>query len=107
MQDLYDYNKCKSFNDAVLFIERISKLLKNTLNDDLVRVGKTYHKWRNEIANAITCKNIDGKRFTNGPAEGLNNAIKTIIKDGNGYKDYERLRKRILIILRDSKSPSH
>ena len=54
-----------------MFVERISKLLKNTLNEDLVRVGKTYYKWRNEIANAITCKNIDGKRFSNGPAEGL------------------------------------
>ena len=106
LQDLFGYHKCRTFDEAIMFIERISNLLKNTLNDDLVRVGKTYYKWRNEIANAITCKNIDGKRFSNGPAEGLNNAIKTIIKDANGYKDFERFRKRTLVILRDNKSPS-
>jgi transposase len=72
-----------------------------------MRVANTYHKWRNEIANAITVRNIDGKRYSNGPAEGLNYAIKTLIKDANGYKNFERFRKRVLLILGKKKCSPH
>ena len=48
----------------------------------------------------------NGKRYSNGPAEGLNNAIKTLIKDANGYKNFERFRKRVLLVLGNRKDPS-
>ena len=48
-----------------------------------------------------------GKRYSNGPAEGLNNAIKVLIKDANGYRNFERFRKRVLIVLGKRKDPSH
>ena len=59
-----------------------------------------------EIANAITCNNEQGKRYSNGPAEGLNNPIKTIVKDANGYNNFERFCKRILLILNKRKDLS-
>ena len=58
-----------------------------------------------EIANAITVRNFDGKSLSNGPAEGLNNSIKTLIKDANGYKNFERFRKRVLLVLNRKKRP--
>ena len=87
------------------WLDKIINQLKRTLNEDLVRVGETYRVWKVEIANAITVKNFDGKRLTNGPAEGLNNAIKTLIKDANGYQNFERFRKRILLVLNKKKRP--
>ena len=107
LQDFYEFWRCHSFEEAIKHIELTVTKLKRTGNDDLIRVANTYHKWRNEIANAITVKNSEGKRYSNGPAEGLNNAIKTIIKDANGYKNFERFRKRALLILRYKKDPSH
>lgn len=107
LQDFYEYWRCTSFDQAIKHIELTINKLKRTGNDELVRVANTYKKRKVEIANAITVKNIDGKRYSNGPAEGLNNSIKTIIKDANGYKNFERFRKRALLILRDKKDPSH
>lgn len=107
LQDFFEYWRCTSFEQAVKHIELTVTKLKRTGNDDLLRVAGTYQKWKIEIANAITVRNENGKRYSNGPAEGLNNAIKTIIKDANGYKNFERFRKRTLLILRDKKDPSH
>ena len=106
LQDLMCYWKYKNYTDAVNFIEMIYKKLIHSGNDDLIRVGNTYHKWRYEIANAIHYKNDVDKRYSNGPAEGMNNAIKTIIKDGNGYRNFERFRKRVLLILNKAKDPT-
>lgn len=105
LQELLEYTRWKTFDEAILGIKKITQSLGNSQNENLVRVSETYWKWRTEIANAITIRNIDGKRLSNGPAEGLNNAIKTTIKDANGYKNFERFRKRILLILRNGKGP--
>lgn len=106
LQDFYEYWRCKTFDQAMLWLDKAIKQLRNTCNNDLIRVANTYEKWKAEIANAITVKNFDGRRYSNGPAEGLNNAIKTIVKDANGYRNFERFRKRTLLILRDRKDPS-
>ena len=105
LQDFYEYYRIKDFEQAIKHLEKVINQLKKTGNEDLMRVANTYHKWRNEIANAITVRNIDGKRYSNGPAEGLNNAIKTLIKDANGYKNFERFRKRVLLVLGKRKDP--
>lgn len=105
LQELLEYTRWKTFDEAILGIKKISKSLGDSQNENLVRVSETYWRWRIEIANAITIKNVDKKRFSNGPAEGLNNAIKTLIKDANGYKNFERFRKRVLLILRNGKGP--
>lgn len=105
LQDFYEYWRCRTFEQAMKWLDKIINQLKRTLNEDLVRVGKTYRVWKVEIANAITVRNFDGKRLTNGPAEGLNNAIKTLVKDANGYQNFERFRKRILLVLNKKKRP--
>ena len=106
LQDFYEYWRCDNFDQAILHIKKVSNQLIRTENENLMKVGRTFWRWRVEIANAITVKNMNGKRYSNGPAEGLNNAIKTIIKDANGYRNFERLRKRILLVLNYGKDPS-
>ncbi len=86
-------------------LDKVINQLKRTLNKDPVRVGETYRAWKVEIANAITVKDLDGERLSNGLAEGLNNSIKTLIKDANGYQNFERFRKRILLVLNKKKRP--
>lgn len=81
--------------------------MKKAGDENLIRVATTYGRWKAEIVNGISVRNIDGKRYSNGPAEGLNNSIKTIIKDACGYQNFERFRKRVLLVLRDKKDPSH
>lgn len=42
---------------------------------------------------------VGKRRLSNGPIENMNSQIKTIIKTSNGYKDFRRLRNRILYSL--------
>lgn len=106
LQDFYEYWRCKTFDQGIKHIEKVVNQLKKTNNEGLTKVANTFWKWRVEIANAITVRNIEGRRYSNGPAEGLNNSIKTLIKDANGYRNFERLRKRILLVLNYGKDPS-
>ena len=56
------------------------------------------HKWRYEIANGFNKKQIE-IRYTNAIAEGLNNQLKTIIKSAYGYHNFDRFRKRAMLIM--------
>jgi len=66
-------------------------------------VGRSYHKWRFEIANAFS-KTQNNIRFNNGVAETINNHIKSITKAAYGYRNFERFRKRTMLIITYSKS---
>lgn len=99
LQELYRYNEYKSFNEASSFVLRISNRLKGTNNSYLQSAGRTYFKWRNEIANGFHSYTNENIRYTNAVAEGLNNQIKTIIKSAYGYHNFERFRKRVLLML--------
>ena len=68
--------------------------------------GKLLNHWRVEIKNSfitinVTIKDKDGnykvvkKRLSNGPMEGCNSRIKCIIKNANGYRNFDRFRKRV------------
>lgn len=98
LQDLYRYDQSLSFNDALSFIDFISSRLIDSDDDILMSVGRTYHKWRVGIANGLA-KSQNHSRFTNAIAESLNNQLKTIIKAAYGYHNFERFRKRALLII--------
>ena len=106
LQSFFEYWHFSSFENARKELQRIYTKLKNTGNEGLVRVASTYKKWEIEICNAFTLKDETGKRYSNGPAEGLNSLIKTLIKDANGYRNFERFRKRVLIVVNNRKDPS-
>lgn len=102
-QELFSYaNHYYTFEEAVNFINRICERLLTTNSDILKTVAKTYHKWRNEIANGLS-KNQRQMKYTNAIAEGLNNQLKTIIKSAYGYHNFERFRKRAMLIITYSK----
>ena len=42
---------------------------------------------------------MNHRRLSNGPIENINSQIKTIMKSTNGYKEFERLRRRIFYTL--------
>ena len=98
LQDLFHYNQhFYSFLEALDFIDNISSRLILTGNQILIDVGNTYKKWRIEIANGLA-KSQSGKHYTNGIAESINNHLKTIIKIAYGYHNFDRFRRRAMII---------
>lgn len=98
LQDLYKYDKKANFKDSLDFVDFISQRLINSGNEILASVGRSYRKWRVGIANGLA-RSQNHSNFTNAVAESLNNHLKTIIKSTYGYHNFERFRKRAMLIL--------
>jgi len=99
LQDLFHYNQYFfSFNESYEFITNISNRLILIGNEEFEEVGRTYKKWSVEIANGLA-KSQSGRHYTNGIAESINNHLKTIIKTAYGYHNFNRFRKRAMMIL--------
>lgn len=104
LQDLFMYELKFTYDEALVFIERIRDNLIFSSNELLKETGRSFHKWRFEIANAFS-KTQNNIRYTNAIAESINNKIKTITKSAYGYKDFTRFRKRVLLTLTYGKTP--
>jgi transposase len=99
LQDLLKYTKVQSsYTDALREVAFISGKLMSCQAEEARKAGATYKKWKNGIAEGLA-RNEMGLKLSNGRMECLNNRIKTIIKDAYGYRNFERFRKRALLIL--------
>lgn len=98
LQDLYRYDQKANFDEAKEFVIFIANRLIDSGNEHLVSVGRTYMKWKAGIANGLA-KSQNHTKLTNAVAESLNNQLKTIIKSAYGYHNFERFRKRALMII--------
>lgn len=98
LQDLYRYEAKYTFDEALHFLKRITDNLLQSESPLLQETGRSYHKWRYEIANAFS-KTQNNIRYHNGIAETINNHIKSITKAAYGYRNFERFRKRCMLIL--------
>ena len=93
--------------------ETCDKELNKLINDfrsshlkEFQEFGKLLYHWRTEIKNSFIRVNVRikdkkgnyiiiKKRLSNGPMEGCNSRIKCLIKNANGYKNFDRFRKRV------------
>ena len=98
LQDLLNYQLKYTFDEALKFIGRISSNLQNCESPLIKEVGRSFHKWRVEIANAFS-KTQNNVRYHNGVAENMNNHLKSITKAAYGYRNFDRFRKRAMLIL--------
>lgn len=78
------------------FEELIDDFL-NSKHEEFRTFGKLLYNWKIEIKNSFI--RYHGKRLSNGPIEGANSRIKTILKSANGYINFNRLRNRIMYSL--------
>ena len=69
---------------------------------ELTRVAKMLRHWKGEIINSFD--RVDGQRISNGPIESVNSRIKVIKQNGNGYRNFERFKLRVLYSLNDNSS---
>lgn len=98
LQDLFHHSYYSSYEETLKSVEFMSQRLKNSSSELLKKVGDTFHKWRYEIANAFT-KDAKQNKYSNAIAECINNQLKTIIKSAYGYHNFERFRKRAMLII--------
>ena len=87
----------QTFFEAVGNVRFIAQKLENCGCDILSNVAATYRKWENEIARGLA-KNEFGRTFTNAEMEAGNDVAQTMIDAAYGYHNFERFRKRFLLM---------
>lgn len=111
----YAYNLKQEYQELnfTANYENCDKELNKLINDfrsshlkEYQEFGKLLNHWRTEIKNSfirinVRIKDKKGnyiivkKRLSNGPMEGCNSRIKCLIKNANGYRNFDRFRKRV------------
>ena len=100
--------KYREFNSSAKYDtcdEELDELIHKFTNSHLEEFrifGRMIRRWKNEIKNSFIKVKIgiskDGKdlikRLSNGPIEGTNARLKCIIKNANGYRNFNRFRNR-------------
>ena len=64
---------------------------------EFIHCMTTMKKWNDEIINSFD--SMYGRRISNGALESVNSRIKNIKRNANGYRRFERFRKRVLYSL--------
>lgn len=82
------YDDCDDELDEI-----INKFLNSHL-EEFRKFGKLISHWREQIKNSFI--RVYGIRLSNGPIEGINSEIKTIMKGANGFRNFERFRNRTM-----------
>ncbi len=75
------------------FDELIDKFCNSRL-EDFRDFGMVLVNWKEYIKNSFI--RVQGRRLSNGPAEGLNSLIKTLMKESNGFINFRRFRNRVM-----------
>ena len=69
---------------------------------ELTRTARTLRHWKKEIVNSFD--RVNGQRISNGPIGSVNSRIKVVKQNGNGYRNFERFKLRVLYSLNDNSS---
>ena len=92
--DLDMFFKNSTVETAKENLENLIKDFKENDRDEMKNFAGTLSRWKNEIIYSFTI--IGESTINNGRIENINRTIKTIKRNANGYKNFERLRRRIM-----------
>ncbi|HHW95436.1 MAG TPA: transposase [Mogibacterium sp.] len=96
------FNKASDSKNAAYRLDQFIIELSASGISEFQPVKRSLRKWRKEIVNSFDRHN--GKRISNGSVESVNSRLKLIKRNGKGYKDFERFRKRALYSLNNNSS---
>ena len=91
-------NDVMTREEATDFIEETIARLKEINDENVEQAISVFTNWKEEIINALVYRDENGKSYTNGKIEGINNLIKTIIKQSYGFHKHDRFEMRVLIV---------
>ena len=91
-------NDVMTREEATDFIEETIVRLKEIDDENVEQAISVFTNWKEEIINALVYRDENGKSYTNGKIEGINNLIKTIIKQSYGFHKHDRFEMRVLIV---------
>lgn len=105
LKELYiTFNRKSTLQTAETQLMSIIDSFKIANLSEYHEITKMLKKWKKEIINSF--HSLDGRRISNGIIESKNARIKVILKNANGYRNFDRLRTRIMYCLNKDSAPS-
>jgi len=111
----FDLNAAYSMKEEYAYINRTSdsenagSRIDNYIGElliydvkELKRIARMLRHWKQEIVNSFD--RVNGQRISNGPIESVNARIDVIKLNGNGYRNFERFKLRVLYSLNENSS---
>jgi transposase len=92
-----EFNATANYDSSNQEFDALIYEFSNSHLSEMRDFGKLLLHWKTEIRNSFI--RIDKRRLSNGVIEGINSRIKTIIKNANGYNNFNRLRNKIMYSL--------
>lgn len=89
-----EFNLTSDYEDS---LDDFNILINDFLNSKSVEFrefGRILYRWKDYIRNSFI--RVDGRRLSNGPIEGVISRIKTMMKNANGYKNFNRFKNRMM-----------
>jgi len=100
-----------NFNDTSILEnaeDSLNKLIESFTSakaTEYIAIHKMLRNWKREIINSFTLDK-NGYRINNSLIESKNSLIKKIMRNANGYRNFRRLRNRIIYCLNSDSYPS-
>lgn len=98
------FNSASTYEDARNNLSEIIGEYASCNIEGYRQFSSTLIDWFDEIVNSFIIYN--GKRISNGRIEGTNSRIKTILKNANGFRNFSRMRNRIMYSINKNSLPS-
>lgn len=89
-----EFNLIAKYETCDENLENIIELFLNSHLEEFRTFGKLIKGWKKYIKNSFI--RVKNRRLSNGPMEGLNSRIQTLMKSANGYHDFNRFRVRAI-----------
>ena len=102
-ENYLDFNEDYTFDTASIRYDELYNELKQTRINEFKDVISFLENWKTEILNSFIY--IDERRISNGPIESINGRIKVLMKTSLKYKNFERLRNRIMFCINKNSLP--
>lgn len=98
LKELYrEFNQTAEYNNCIEDFEKLIYKFNNSHINEFRDFGRLLNNWKKEIVNSFI--RLDNRRLSNSVIENVNSRIKVIIKNANGYNNFNRLRNRILFAI--------
>lgn len=102
-EDYLDFNEDYTYDNASQRYDELYNELVNMNINEFKDVISFLKNWRKEILNSFIC--IGKRRISNGPIESINGRIKILMKTSLKYKNFERLKNRIMYCINKDSLP--
>lgn len=89
-----EFNLTTSYESCDEELNELIDEFRNSHLEEFRTFGKLLSRWKINIKNSFI--RVNSKRLSNGPMEGINSRIKTIMKSANGFRNFNRFRNRVI-----------